>query len=99
MQPDQLPTTQIQLYGLIVLATLGFLTQLLQFAKSWMDANAIKAQNIKQLVNQGELHKALNGATAHLEAQAHALGVAQGIAAEKQATVDDRLREIRGNGP
>ena len=90
-----MPTTSWQFWGFLaflcyqaVMATLSYL----------QNRKSLTKQD-QSLENQAGPAKQLNGATAHLEAQSHKLGVAEGMATEKQKGVDDRLREIRGNGP
>ena len=75
MNPTELPTTQVQLYGLIVLAVLQLATALVGVLKCWVDAHAIKEQNSKQLEGQAQIKAALDGVTAARVEAGHTQGM------------------------
>jgi len=89
MNPDQMPlmpTTSWQFYAFV----------------AWLTYQAAMAtiayfQNKKQIENQGDMKRQLNGAAVHAQAAAQALGVAegkiQGAATERAQGIEDRARE------
>ena len=92
--PPPMPTTSWQFWGFLaflvyqaVMATLSYL----QNRKQITNQEEMK-------VNQEDMKVAVNGHTQMVVDIAHALGQQQGTATEKAANVEERLREIRGNG-
>ncbi len=90
------PDTKYAFWALVVTQLFTFLGVVAGLVKAWIDGQAIRQQNERQLVKQditiakqAELHEELNGAKALAVAAATAAGIDKG---KLQAVAEERLR-------